>query len=115
MWGLLVGNTLQCWSGTSHNILISSFKGALVAVSYSNTSGALTAASDGIISDDWQFFDPAHVYPLQADLRGGSLSVDCALCPVKRGAFKRMSDTREWVHLVRRQGTYGNFHRHHPH
>lgn len=34
------------------------------------------------------------------DYPGGSKSVDCCLCPVKRGIFKRTADGRRWVHLV---------------
>ncbi len=34
-------------------------------------------------------------------LEGGSTSASCALCPVKRGAFKRTADGKAWVHLVR--------------
>ena len=34
------------------------------------------------------------------ELQGGSDSVTCALCPVRRGAFKRTLDGTEWVHVV---------------
>lgn len=30
----------------------------------------------------------------------GSRAVDCALCPVKWGAFKMTTDKRKWVHVV---------------
>lgn len=33
-------------------------------------------------------------------LGGGSLSVECALCPVRHGAFKKTEDGKHWVHLV---------------
>ncbi|GMH43243.1 hypothetical protein BSKO_11165 [Bryopsis sp. KO-2023] len=33
-------------------------------------------------------------------LEGGSRGVECALCPVKCGAFKMSSDGRKWVHVV---------------
>lgn len=32
---------------------------------------------------------------------GGSRMVDCALCPVKWGAFKLSTDKQRWVHVVR--------------
>ncbi len=33
-------------------------------------------------------------------LEGGSLAVDCLLCPVRQGAFRQTVDTHEWVHQV---------------
>ena len=33
-------------------------------------------------------------------LEGGSLAVDCLLCPVRQGAFRQTIDTHEWVHQV---------------
>lgn len=33
-------------------------------------------------------------------LEGGSTAVSCCLCPVKHGAFKKTTDTKEWVHVV---------------
>lgn len=33
-------------------------------------------------------------------LEGGATSVDCALCPVRYGAFKRSREDGRWVHLV---------------
>ncbi|BDA44710.1 probable peregrin at C-terminar half [Coccomyxa sp. Obi] len=33
-------------------------------------------------------------------LDGGSLAADCALCPVRCGAFRRTVDTGDWVHQV---------------
>ena len=34
-------------------------------------------------------------------LEGGSLAAECALCPVRCGAFRQTVDTQEWVHQVR--------------
>ncbi|CAL8469552.1 g9093 [Coccomyxa elongata] len=33
-------------------------------------------------------------------LEGGSLAAECALCPVRCGAFRRTVDTGDWVHQV---------------
>lgn len=35
-----------------------------------------------------------------AGVAGGSTSVQCCLCPIKRGAFKKTTDTKEWCHMV---------------
>eukprot|EP00798_Chlamydomonas_sp_ICE-L_P014429 gene14429-20435_t len=35
-----------------------------------------------------------------AQLPGGTCEAECALCPVKFGAFKKTVDTKQWVHLV---------------
>ncbi len=35
-------------------------------------------------------------------LEGGSLAVECALCPVKQGVFRQTVDTHQWVHQVGR-------------
>ncbi len=31
---------------------------------------------------------------------GGSLSEQCALCPVRHGAFKKTTSGQQWVHVV---------------
>lgn len=33
-------------------------------------------------------------------LEGGSLTAECALCPIRHGAFRQTVDTHEWVHQV---------------
>lgn len=33
-------------------------------------------------------------------LEGGSLAAECALCPVRQGAFRQTVDTHQWVHQV---------------
>ena len=38
--------------------------------------------------------------PGQKPLEGGSLTVECGLCPVRHGAFKRTVDCSKWVHMV---------------
>lgn len=34
------------------------------------------------------------------DYEGGSKTVECSLCPVKRGIFKQTDDGAQWVHVV---------------
>lgn len=33
-------------------------------------------------------------------LEGGSLAAECALCPIRQGAFRQTVDTHQWVHQV---------------
>ena len=48
-----------------------------------------------------QIRPPRWLAPLGSPiLEGGSRHVQCAVCPVRNGAFRQTVDSHEWVHQV---------------